>query len=246
MAESRMLASELLESMYAGKPQLGSDGEMHPSNSYTKISKEQGILLCDLWKRTRPENSLEIGLAYGYSTACILSARYEIGDGHHTALDPFQTSGWSGIGATVAERLGMAEHFTFLEEFAEIAIPEMIKSGDCEFQYIFIDGKHTFDSALMDFTLSARVLSTDGLIILDDMWMPAIRTVVSFVEENRVDFKRVESPVRNVAIFRKIDDSDSRKWDHFAQFRVHSPETREKSKRKFSLPLRFGRKRKNN
>jgi predicted O-methyltransferase YrrM len=243
MAETGMLASDLLESFYEGEPQLGSDGKLHPINAVTKISRKQGILLYDLWKQIRPEDSLEIGLAYGYSTACILSARHEIGKGHHTALDPFQTSAWSGIGAMVAQRLGIAEHFSFLEEYSEIAIPEMIRSGR-EFQYIYIDGKHTFDATVVDFTLSARVLSKGGLIILDDMWLPSIRSVVSFVEANRVDFERVESPVRKVAIFRKIEHPDLRKWDHFEPFRVHSRQLRGRMRRKLRLPFPFRKSRK--
>lgn len=233
-----MLAGEILESMYAQEPQPGLDGVPFPLDAVTKISREQARYLYDLWKETSPENSLEIGLAFGFSTACILSARYELNKGHHMAIDPFQMTTWGGVGAAVAERLGLSDHFTFLEEYSEIVLPAMIEKKQ-EFQYIFIDGNHTFDAAFVDFTLSARVLSEGGVIVFDDMWMPAIRTVTSFVENNRSDFRRLESPVKNVAVFRRIED-DKRPWDHFVPFRVHAKRGLPRSSLLFRRILRNG------
>jgi hypothetical protein len=74
----------VLLSMYNGEPQVGSDGERHCLNG-TAIGPEQGMWLYDLCRETKPKATLEIGLAYGYSTAYFLAAIRENGVGHHTA-----------------------------------------------------------------------------------------------------------------------------------------------------------------
>lgn len=56
-----------------------------------------------------------------------------------------------------------------------------------------------------------------GYIVLDDMWMPSIRKVVSFVRRNRSDLSEVATPVLNLAAFQKVAE-DIRNWDHFKDF----------------------------
>lgn len=80
-----------------------------------------------------------------------------------------------------------------------------------------IDGCHHFDEVMTDFSMSAFVCKTGGYMVLDDMWMPAIRKAVSFIEMNRTDFIEITA-VSNVAAFQKVA-SDKRSWDHFKDFR---------------------------
>jgi hypothetical protein len=77
-----------------------------------------------------------------------------------------------------------------------------------------IDGYHTFDAVLIDFSLASLVSDPGAYIILDDVWMPSNRKAVSFTRSNRPDFTRVLSPVTNLAVFH----TDKRKWDHFVPF----------------------------
>ncbi len=63
-----------LLSMYAAEPQLGEDGQMHALEGNTGLSPAVGIWIYELCRRVRPLATLEIGLAYGFSTFCFLAA----------------------------------------------------------------------------------------------------------------------------------------------------------------------------
>ena len=63
----------------------------------------------------------------------------------------------------------------------------MAERSEC-FDIIVVDGRHLFDLALVDFTLSAELCSMGGYIILDDMWMRSVQRVVGFIRTNRKDF----------------------------------------------------------
>jgi predicted O-methyltransferase YrrM len=204
-----------LISMYNGDQQLGSDGERHSLDTKTKIAPEQGVWLYDLCREAKPKTTLEIGLAYGYSTVYFLAAIRENGVGHHTAVDPFQ-SDWHGIGLCQLRSLGMSDSFRFIEEKSVSALVYFGDRGE-RFEMIFIDGNHRFDNALVDFTLSAELCPIAGCIILDDMWMPSIRRVVAFIRSNRKDFEELKTPVSNIAAFRRIGE-DTRPWDHYVEF----------------------------
>jgi hypothetical protein len=55
-----------------------------------------------------------------------------------------------------------------------------------------------------------------GHIILEDMWLPSIQRVVAFIRENREDFTEVETPVGNIAVFRRTGEDD-REFKHFME-----------------------------
>lgn len=202
--------------MYAGTPQRGADGREHLVDKLTRIHAAEGIWLYDFCRELAPKATLEIGLAYGFSTIFFLAARAKNNCGTHTAVDPFaRNEKWCGIGLEHGRRLG-GEHFQFIEEPSSHALVRFARAG-AEFEVIFIDGSHLFDHALLDFTLSAEVCPRGGHIILDDLWMPSIQRVAAFVRTNRGDFTQMPTPIANIAVFRRIGD-DTRDWTHFAEF----------------------------
>jgi predicted O-methyltransferase YrrM len=168
--------------------------------------------------RLKPAHSLEIGLSYGFSTLFILAAIHQTGSGHHTAIDPYQTTDWHRVGALHAKNLGMERSFECVEKYSNTALAGFVEAKD-EFQFIFIDGAHRFDDVLVDFTLAAQVCPIEGEIIFDDMWMPSIRTVVHWIRSNRPDFREVLTPLSYIAHFKRIGN-DERNSTHFVPFRV--------------------------
>jgi predicted O-methyltransferase YrrM len=201
--------------MYNGEPQLGSDGELHGLNGRTLIVPEEGMWLYSLCREAKPKTTLEIGLAYGFSTVYFLAAIRENGVGHHTAVDPFQ-SDWHGIGWRQSQSLGMSDSFCVIEEKSVSGLVHFADRGEM-FEVIFIDGNHRLDDAIVDFTLSAELCPIGGCIILDDMWMPSIRMAVAFIRSNRDDFEEIKTPVSNIAAFRRIG-KDARKYNHYVEF----------------------------
>jgi hypothetical protein len=58
-----------------------------------------------------------------------------------------------------------------------------------------------------------------GFVIFDDLWMPSIQPVASFVRANRTEFAEQSTGESNIAVFQKTGN-DSRRWDHFERFGV--------------------------
>src|SRR4029079_7126758 len=144
----------------------GSNGPVE-IDRITKVDEEAGAELNKLVRESRAKRSLEIGLAYGFSTIWIMDALAP--DGEHIALDPFQSSYWHGVGATQARRLS-SKRFQLLEEYSIHALSDFIRAGKT-FDFIFIDGNHRFDDVLVDFYLADQVLEVAGWMILDYRWM---------------------------------------------------------------------------
>jgi hypothetical protein len=69
----------------------------------------------------------------------------------------------------------------------------------------------------VDFFCSDRVLSIGGLVIFDDMWMPSIQKVASFIRNNISNYQEIPTDVKNVFCLKKIKEDD-RAWNHFAAF----------------------------
>lgn len=214
-----------LISMYRGEPQLGIDGERHPIDTITRISPQQGMWLYDLCLTVNPKSTLEIGMAYGFSTLYILAAIDRNQGGTHTSVDPFQRARWHGIGlAHATSHVPAAKRhsvFRLIEDRSDRVAVDLVRSN-ASFDLIFIDGAHRFDDALVDFYLYAPLCAVGGRIIFDDMWMPSIQTVVAFIRANRTDFIELRSSVANASLFQRVGD-DTRKWNHFHAFKVDTP-----------------------
>jgi hypothetical protein len=196
---------EALCSLYRAEPQRGFDGQLHPLDPNVKISLQQGLWLYDQTLSLKAQDTLEVGLAYGFSTLYFLAARWKLGSGRHIAIDPYQDSEWHGIGRTLLASLAKEPTFTWLKKTS-----------------IFIDGGHIYEDVLSDFFLYARLCKVGGYLVLDDTWMPSVKTVVSFVQTNRSDFETIPSPCPNICVLHKLHE-DNRKWDFFRPFTTNHP-----------------------
>jgi predicted O-methyltransferase YrrM len=184
-------------------------------DSAVRVSVEQGALIHSLARHVGAKRSLEIGFAYGFSTVWILDALRTQDRSQHIAIDPFEKTGWHGIGLAQVEKLSFDKRFEWIEDYSIHTLSDFIRKRE-KFDFIYIDGNHRFDDVLVDFYLSDQVLQVGGLIILDDMWMESIRRVASFIFRNRA-YKRGRTMVPNVSIFRKLRDDD-RDWRHYVKF----------------------------
>jgi tetratricopeptide (TPR) repeat protein len=206
----------LLDSMYRNEPQLGSDGQFHALDFLdARIWPEEGALLVQLYTELKPQQTVEIGLGYGFSTVFFMMAMQQSEGGHHIAIDPFQHV-WQGIGATRAAVLQMQDRFTLIEKESAVGLP-LLAAGGLQAQLIFIDGNHRFDNVLVDFFLADAICSPEGIIVFDDMWMPAIQKVARFITNNRSDYRYRATNVKNAAVFSKVA-RDERPWNHYVDF----------------------------
>lgn len=206
-----------LEALYAGGEHRGTDGELHRINERTRIKPEHGEALCALHRKIRPSLSIEIGLAYGFSALHFLDAMQEGGYGQHIAIDPYAKSHWHGVGVAAIHDTGLAKRFELIEAPSCLGLSRLVDAGR-RAQLVFIDGAHHFDAALVDFSLADRLLDAGGVIIIDDLWMPALQHVVSFISTNIAHYERRDFGYTDAACFHKVGDSDERPWDHFIDF----------------------------
>ena len=211
-----------LLSMYAREPQVGLDGRRHRLSDSTRISPSEGMWLYNFCREAKPKATLEIGMAYGFSTIYFLAAISRNGAGHHTAVDPYQSTQWHGIGWRHARALMPAAtpdvSVSLVEDRSDRAATDLGRDGRA-FDIVFVDGNHRFDDVLVDFYLYAPLCASGGHIIFDDVRLPSVQTVAAFIRANRRDLVEVRTKMRDVAVFRKIGE-DARRWHHFRPFRM--------------------------
>ena len=190
--------------------------EWPPSHRYVSVSVEEGTFLQRLVRDRGATRTIEIGFAYGGSTAAIMSghdpARPEC---RHTSIDPYQET-FGNLGLSNMERLGFGDRLDFRRDRSDAVIPALRAEG-LRFDVAFIDGNHRFDDILVDFCLVDQVLRVGGTVILHDTWMRSTRMVQAFIRRNRRDYAEERGGPANLAVFRKVDH-DRRDWHHFAEF----------------------------
>lgn len=205
-----------LDSLYHSAQQKGTNDVFYSIDHSTRINIPCGLDLYNLCMKVQPKNTLEIGLAYGFSTMYFLEAQQHL-KFSHTAVDPAQFTSYNGIGYTSAIEHTIADKFIFHKMFSFECL-SMLKMQEQSFEIIFIDGGHRFDDVLCDFTLAAQICPVGGYIILDDLLLPSITKVKDFIIKNRTDFVFEQFISTNLGFFKKISNHDERSWDHFTEF----------------------------
>lgn len=155
--------------------QDGQETEIHGSIGRDSVNKIEGLI-----RSLDAKDTLEVGMASGVSTLAILGAH----SGHHTAIDPNQTSngpdGWQGVGLTAVRNSGLEDRFTLLTESSHLALPRLLSEGR-QFDFIFVDGWHSFDYTFMDIFYSDLLLRDGGILVVDDWGMPQVAFAIKFL-----------------------------------------------------------------
>ena len=159
------------------------------------VDSDEGRAIHALIKDHNISTSLEVGCAYGISSLYICDALSTHQSRHHTIIDPVQSTDYHGIGISNLRRAGF-DFFSLIEKPSEIALPELL-ANKAKFQFVFIDGWHTFDHTLLDFFYANRLVEEGGFVAIDDTDFPSISRVISYVSKypNYRIYKRV-----NVAV----------------------------------------------
>ena len=141
-----------------------------------------GEALRDLAIAEEAEWTIEVGLAVGLSALFLCQAVLER-NGRHVAIDPFQEASWNGAGLRTLRDAGVEEIVEVIEEESQLALPRLL-SEEREFDFAFIDGDHRFEGVFLDLYYMTRLVQPGGLVVVDDMWMPAVRMAVAYAERN--------------------------------------------------------------
>ena len=150
-------------------------------------------VLKELVRESGGGQALEIGMARGTSSVTILSALPP--EGHLTSIDPFQLrehDGYNGAGVRVVAEAGYASRHTLIADFDYLALPRLVDEGR-RFQFVFIDGYHALDYAMLDFFYANLLVPPHGIVAFHDSGWPSIYLVCEFVEK-RVGYARIGPP----------------------------------------------------
>lgn len=181
-------------------------------------NRPQCKILQELVKKTNARVTLETGLAYGTSTLAICHQLASQDGVRHIAMDPFQASYWQNAGIKLVERAGLRSYVQFFEERSEYVLPTLCMQN-IKVDFAYIDAHHVFDYALREFSYIDVLLRVGGIVVIDDLWMPAIQRVAAFIENNRAyrPVAKTRLAKHFFAAFEKLREDD-RAWDHYTEF----------------------------
>jgi predicted O-methyltransferase YrrM len=185
----------------------------------TALEPQKTLYLLELALRRQPARVLEIGLGWGFSAAGLQSLgcvrRHVIVEFH--ANLPRSRQGEHNVRAITTR----PQSLEFCWGDSHSVLPRLCERGE-QFDLVFIDGNHRFDDVFVDFHFTRRLAAPEASVVLDDTWLPSVRTVASWVETNLADqWRRLPAPAGlSLAAFEALAPRDPREWDHFVPFGV--------------------------
>ena len=177
---TRLDPKQMIEQIYETGSVRGRSGQIHKLHS--AIDREEGAFLFSIIHGDPAiRNTLEVGGGFGISALHICSAMQERAGAVHTIIDPFQNLQWDGAGTRNLEAAGI-DFFKLIEIKSEFALPQLLEKYEAQFDFVFIDGWHTFDHTLLDCFYATRLLRVGGVLAIDDVTFPSVKRVVGFLE----------------------------------------------------------------
>lgn len=171
---------EFIKNIYEAGSVIGHSGKEHKLHS--QIDQKEGEFLFSIINGDSTIcNTLEVGCAYGLSSLYICSATSERPGASHTIIDPFQNTHWDGVGIKNLKAAGVG-FYNLIEVKSEFALPKLLETNESKFDFIFIDGWHTFDHTLVDCFYATRLLKVGGILVIDDVSWPSVKRVVDFLK----------------------------------------------------------------
>jgi predicted O-methyltransferase YrrM len=157
-------------------------------------------VLCDTLTTTvsalNQPRVLEVGMAFGTSSVHIADGIRAAGGGRLTCIDPTQETLWQGIGVHYMARAGHSDIFDLISGPSWRVLPSLVSSGN-SYDFIFIDGWHSFDYTLLDIFFGDMLLRDGGIMAFHDAAMPQVAKALRFLETHkpyelvcRVPFRR--------------------------------------------------------
>ena len=174
-----MRALQIASSIYQNGEVQDQHGNIHKLHSEIP-SKNANQLFKVIADDPTILKTLEVGCAYGLSSLHICGALSSRANASHTIIDPFQNINWSGIGVKNLKDAGI-NFFNLIEDPSEIALPQLAESKKGFFDFILVDGMHTFDHTLLDLFYATLLVRVGGYVAIDDSnWNSVGRAVRYF------------------------------------------------------------------
>lgn len=211
----------LLEEIYATGEVEDADGHRLAAVP-TGIARDEALALNALVRDEGAERTLEVGFAYGLSALAIAAAHAERGRGSHVAIDPWARGAYRSIGLLNLRRAGLAEWVELVEEGSETALPRLSAQRGEALDLVLVDGRHHFDTTLLDFFYADRLARVGGLVVVDDADFEPVERALTYILANRA--YEVVGARAGLVTLRKLQ-ADERPWDHHVPFEELSVST---------------------
>jgi predicted O-methyltransferase YrrM len=181
---------------------------------HSAIKKEEGENIQKIISKYNVNNCLEIGMAYGISAFYILTTKKGI---KLTSIDPYQrdVKQWNSMGINLIKYLKLDKRHNLIEELSYIGLPKLLNKKN-KYDFIFIDGWHTFDYTLIDFFYADKLLKLGGIILIDDVLHKGVNKFIRYVETNYKNYKKIET-IKTQAGYIKMGDN-KREWYYHVNF----------------------------
>ena len=177
------------------------------------INGAEGKFIRDILLKYKAVNCLEVGMAYGISAFyMLLNPAVRL-----ISIDPFQSTQWHNYGVKLLAEFKFNTRHQLYPVKSYIALPQILaEMGPGIFDFIFIDGFHTFDYTLVDFFYANLLTKVGGIIVIDDALHAGVAKCVKYIDSNYSFFKRLVSP-STIAVYLKMRE-DPRDWDYHRPF----------------------------
>lgn len=181
---------------------------------HSAIKKDEGENIQKLMKKYDLKKCIEVGMAFGISATYILTGNK---GSSLISIDPFQSTQWENYGVKLLKEFKLEKNHKLMEEKSYIALPKiLIEHGEDSFDFVFIDGWHTFEMTNIDFFYATHLIKIGGIILVDDALHSSVAQSVRFFDSNYPHFKKI--PVFNTQVaYQKIGE-DERPWNYYSPF----------------------------
>jgi predicted O-methyltransferase YrrM len=183
---------------------------------HSAIKKDEGKNIQKIIKKYKFKKCLEIGMAFGISTSYILLSNKNVS---LMSIDPYQKdkTQWNSMGLKLIKELELDERHHYIPEKSYISMPKLLSTyGEEYFDFIFIDGWHTFDYTLIDFFYADRLLRIGGVILIDDALHKGVQKFIKYIESNYKNYEKIET-IKTQCGYIKISHDD-RDWFYHQNF----------------------------
>ena len=206
-----------------GETQAFPDNPNIPPFNTASIPTKEGESLRKWIVKERAVNTIEIGLAYGFSAlyACEGLLLNKKRDSKHTIIDAWQTqkNKYDRIGLKTLDRAGLNKMIKFYNEKSQITLPRLLKEKK-QFDFAFVDGCHLCDYVFLDLFYLGQLAKPSGIIFIDDYNLPGIKKAAAFFIKNlNWKIEEIGSYKKHKwLIVRTAKKKDQRKYMYFVDF----------------------------
>ena len=193
---------------YTAKKTRDPSSELYKSvGCFFRPNYERGILIYALIKKYNIRSFLEIGFGRGYGTMCAAMAMNENGYGEITTVDPNFNKKHIEMISQVFPKEFMSR-ITMVQETSHAFLQS--KEVKDEYDFIYIDGDHTYDAVKKDWELTKD--RYQKLLLFDDYHLPSKDSGAGIQCSNLID--QIEDNSKELIIMdRRIFFDDRRYTD---------------------------------